>query len=243
MNSTKDIVLKLFRNYIANIHSGRPNQYTLLITRVFDFSTYKLSKELLGEELITAIELNDETIDNYNRLKDIAYYSKSKNIDLMILHKVKLKFLVITDLMVVDELSNRIKKNDIDLEDINLDVLGLKFLIQKRDPIELISMGEEAISFLCSQVNNYNYFNYLKHSKFKFDIEMDIKFLSKEGILTSRLGKLIYKLSTLDAEASDTKIGNYYRKEYGRKSIVINDKHYSICNCRAYRLPTRITNM
>ncbi len=58
-------------------------------------------------------------------------------------------------------------------------------------------------------------------------LETDFKIFKQEGILTARLANIIYRISTLNFKISDTKIGLFYKKQFGVASKSMRLKKYN----------------
>lgn len=107
-----------------------------------------------------------------------------------------------------------------------------KYYIKKQNIIEII--------FTCKKLEINEYIHQLFHTKdtkifrdslytlrsnrlidvnlFHVNIEKDLQLLYDEKILTSRLSIILYKISTFRFHDSNTKIGNFYRKQLNIKS-------------------------
>jgi hypothetical protein len=66
---------------------------------------------------------------------------------------------------------------------------------------------------------NYQFENYDKQ------YNSDIDILEEHHILPSRLAVLLYRVSTLNLQASTTEAGRFFHEELGTRSKVYNDKH------------------
>lgn len=95
--------------------------------------------------------------------------------------------------------------------------------IKKRDPVEVI------FNYKAYQMKNYLYSYFIQillnknitifcQNIFNQWLREDIIVLGEKKVLTARLAIIIYKVSTLNFNASDTKIGFYYKNAFGIKS-------------------------
>ena len=100
-------------------------------------------------------------------------------------------------------------------------------IIKKRNPVEIISD--------CNiiELEDYLYSLFARKNITIFYptvcepwIRNDIKVLSTKKVLTARLAKIIYAVSTLNFNVSDTKIGLFYKNVFGTKSKPMRLKLY-----------------
>ncbi len=128
-------------------------------------------------------------------------------------------------------------------------LLTPRFLsIKKRDPIEMIdTLTPDKIK---DYINNLFYFltrpsyigsNKLEFSLFIYKKDIDRLYNKKERLLTARLANLIYKISTLRFDDSNTKIGLYYYNTLGIHSKTV--KLYHITIGKKERRSTRVYDL
>ena len=95
-------------------------------------------------------------------------------------------------------------------------------LVTKTEEFIKTHFGKKIINTLCK--------------KYKIDvIENDIWYFKNTGILTSRLAIVMYRIYILDFDSSDTKVGRFFSKIFG-KSKPCNDKKHSIKNVKGYKV-------
>lgn len=123
--------------------------------------------------------------------------------------------------------------------------------LKVQNPIDLVYLGAEdlmeylhlvlndARTSVCLLKKSHSQFKGKSLNEIRFWQEMiknDIWFLQNERKLTSRLWILIYKVSTLNDEMSNTAIGTFFRKSMGIKSRALYNKHFRISNIKGYDL-------
>lgn len=110
------------------------------------------------------------------------------------------------------------------------------FVIKKEDPLKIIhdysvyQISDYILFYFQQDLSAYSLqinINVFHLKLFKaYEMKNDLNVLKKEKVLTARLAKIIYRISTLDFEISDTKIGLFYKNEFGISSKTKRLKEY-----------------
>ena len=235
----------LIISWINNILENNLNDEILLLICNHDDNKNDVEKQLNEIEVLKSKNYVIIDIQNLNSINEISRSHVGRNIIILsnfpmdIDKFIDCNFILLPCLFLsLKFLLLNIKKNQ-ELEKPNIPIDDrYMYYLEKRDPIELIKKDD--YSMIKNQIFAYfdkNLSSTIKLDLFKRDIyeiekykhnsfmiydllEYDIPLLTIRRILSSQLAIVLYKSTTLRFDDSDTKIGNYYRKEFGIKTKI-----------------------
>jgi len=222
-------------NWLTKLKENQVNSDVLLLIFEGDFRNYE-NKDIKLNEIKDRIikELATQKFSNYEILtiENIASVKVDTNTILIGYERMDRKFLQDIDFQILFCYC----KNDneetilpIVTKEIALDEYTNKpfYIIKKINQVEIIC------SYRLHKIENYldSYFRqnvFLSSSQkriimfypsvLEYWVDSDIKILYLEKVLTARLAKAIYKVSTLNFNVSNRKVGLFYKTVFGIKS-------------------------
>lgn len=231
-------------NWFLNIINNRLNKEILLITEVDNILIKKLKEKYKNYKLkvfnineVTSVNNLKELEPNINILligNSFMNIQKIQNLDYKILYAEYKNIKTCNYLLGNSNLIFNIKKLiSMEYYEIKFDkkINSYLFYIEKKDPIEIIN--SKNFNYIYNNTlylfvrAKYRLFKNIEeiqsnrkcyHEIFERHVEKDINYFLQKEILTSRLAIAIYKSSTLDFLATNTKIGNFFSKKFGTKS-------------------------
>jgi len=235
-------------NWLAKLKENQVNSDVLLLIFKGYFQHYQNIDTKLNKiiEKITK-ELTMQEMSNYDilRIENIASLKVNTNTILIGYEVMDRKFLQDIDFQILCFYCKNYNKETI-LPIVTTKTVQNKHIdeslciIKKRSPIEILSnykayqIEDYLYSYFQQKLSPYdNKITIFYPNIFKIWIRGDIKILSKEKILTARLAIIIYKVSTLNFNVSDKKIGLFYKNVFGTKS---KSKRLKIYNNETYKV-------
>lgn len=242
---------KLIIEWFNNVLNGKQNDEILFLEEGYDStieSVHQLFKNKDDAENNNYVltNKNDYIIKShtYTGSKNIILYPSLEDRDLSkhsgFQKLINQKLLLVpkdNDFYTKTEQYIKMNNNGNDLKTVIAKEERFLYYIEKLDPIDLIrDTNEEYIDFFIkNSINQYsvlwenrNILNFLidkiNYRKESFDNSLisDISNLKNLQILTSRLAVIIYRIATLNLDATVTEAGRYFNQNLGISSKVYN---------------------
>jgi len=227
-------------NWLAKLKENQVNSDVLLLIFKGYFQNYQNINTKLNKiiEKITK-ELTTQEISNYDilRIEKIASLKVNTNTILIGYEGMDRKFLQDIDFQILCCYCKNYSEETI------LPIATTKSvqnkhtcIIKKRNPIEILrnykayTIEDYLYPYFQQKLSPHdNKIKIFYPSIFEHWIRSDIMIFSEEKILTARLAIIIYKVATLNFNASNREIGLFYKNVFGKsKSKRLNNKVYKV---------------
>jgi len=213
---------KLIKNWFYLVKNNEINDSILVLMYVANLEN-KLTNLLRKYNIylfISSQPLNYMQLNSQNH-NSILLIDSTKNF--LNIEQIKLKLLFVPAISEFYKDSNSYI-NLLEFTDIQIDnSLKYLFWLEKDIPLDLIRGNDVDLkNYILKRAWIMN--SIQSHEKINIDTALytDVKMLSENQLLTSRLAIIIYKTSKLEINANFTKIGRYWHEVIGTKSKTFN---------------------